>query len=227
MHAATLGRELGVKRTVDPAHPGLFSAWGMLTARPRIDLRQTRCSTARRRERLQPRRRAFRRLDAEAADASSALVADAARLRPPDRDALRRPGAHRRDAIRPRRPGVDALLEAFHAAHEQTYTFRLADTDVRARDLPPRRRDSTRRASACLRSTAAGTVESALIGDLEVHDGETGTALAHVYDRDRLPAGAVLRRAGPHRGADQHHPGACRPAATVDRFGLMVIEEAR
>ena len=35
MHAATLGRELGVKRIVIPRHAGLFSAWGMLAARPR------------------------------------------------------------------------------------------------------------------------------------------------------------------------------------------------
>ena len=44
MHAATLGRELGVKRIVVPRYAGLFSAWGMLAARPRLDLSQTRFS---------------------------------------------------------------------------------------------------------------------------------------------------------------------------------------
>ena len=39
--AASLGRELNVKRTVIPTHPGIFSAWGMLAARPRTDIRRT------------------------------------------------------------------------------------------------------------------------------------------------------------------------------------------
>src|SRR5262249_57630914 len=41
LHAAALGRELGVKRVIIPRYAGLFSAWGMLTARPRIDLHRT------------------------------------------------------------------------------------------------------------------------------------------------------------------------------------------
>src|SRR4029077_20831253 len=41
LHAAALGRELGVKPVVIPRYAGLFSAWGMLTARPRIDLHRT------------------------------------------------------------------------------------------------------------------------------------------------------------------------------------------
>jgi N-methylhydantoinase A len=41
LHAAALARELGVKRVVIPRYAGLFSAWGMLTARPRIDLHRT------------------------------------------------------------------------------------------------------------------------------------------------------------------------------------------
>lgn len=42
MHAASLARELGVKRVVVPPHAGLFSAWGMLAARPRVDLHRSR-----------------------------------------------------------------------------------------------------------------------------------------------------------------------------------------
>ena len=46
MHAATLARELGVKRVVIPRYAGLFSAWGMLAARPRIDLHRTQLIAA-------------------------------------------------------------------------------------------------------------------------------------------------------------------------------------
>jgi N-methylhydantoinase A len=39
--AASLARELNVKRIVISTHPGIFSARGMLAARPRADLRRT------------------------------------------------------------------------------------------------------------------------------------------------------------------------------------------
>ncbi|MBL1420545.1 MAG: hydantoinase/oxoprolinase family protein [Alphaproteobacteria bacterium] len=41
MFAASLGKELNVKQVVIPPHAGIFSAWGMLAARPRVDLRKT------------------------------------------------------------------------------------------------------------------------------------------------------------------------------------------
>ena len=37
MHAAALGRELGVKEIFVPRYPGYFSAWGMLATEPRCD----------------------------------------------------------------------------------------------------------------------------------------------------------------------------------------------
>lgn len=39
--AARLGREMQARCTVIPPHPGIFSAWGMLAARPRADFRAT------------------------------------------------------------------------------------------------------------------------------------------------------------------------------------------
>ena len=42
MHAATLGRELGVKEIYVPRFPGYFSAWGMLATEPRRDFVRTR-----------------------------------------------------------------------------------------------------------------------------------------------------------------------------------------
>jgi N-methylhydantoinase A len=41
VHAGHLARELGVKQVVIPNFPGTFSAWGMLTSQPRIDLSRT------------------------------------------------------------------------------------------------------------------------------------------------------------------------------------------
>ena len=42
MHAAALGRELGVRKTVIPPFVGLFSAFGMLATSPRVDIARTR-----------------------------------------------------------------------------------------------------------------------------------------------------------------------------------------
>ncbi|MGQ0565517.1 MAG: hydantoinase B/oxoprolinase family protein [Gemmobacter sp.] len=39
--AARPGREMQTRCTVIPPHPGIFSAWGMLAARPRADFRET------------------------------------------------------------------------------------------------------------------------------------------------------------------------------------------
>ena len=46
MHAAVLGRELGVKEVIIPLYPGLFSAWGMLATEPRRDFVRTSLSLA-------------------------------------------------------------------------------------------------------------------------------------------------------------------------------------
>lgn len=41
MLGARLGQELKVRKTIIPTHPGVFSAWGMLAARPRVDVFRT------------------------------------------------------------------------------------------------------------------------------------------------------------------------------------------
>lgn len=41
MHAGHLARELGVKKLLIPNFPGTFSAWGMLTSKPRLDRSRT------------------------------------------------------------------------------------------------------------------------------------------------------------------------------------------
>lgn len=225
MHAATLGRELGVRRTVIPRHVGLFSAWGMLTARPRFDLRQTSFST------LGPdtpetARAMFRRLEDEAAayfDAGpgAGLVFD--RL-----IEMRYVGQEHAVAT-PFDPdaGLDALREAFHARHEQTYTFRLPDTEVELVTYHLGAELDTPRVDLPV-IEAVGTVEAALIGDLEVYFGESGgEGRANVYDRERLPPGAVLD--GPVLIEEATATTMVLPGqrASVDRFGLIAIEEVR
>ena len=221
MHAATLGRELGVRRIVIPRYAGLFSAWGMLAARPRIDLHRTR---------LLP-------LDAVSFDAAQAIFADleaeavqrfglssAALLQ--DRSIEMRYAGQEHTVSTRFAPGVclASLFEAFHAAHEQAYTFRLADTGVELVTFHLAAEIDTPRIGMP-EIAVEGTLEDAIIGRRELHSGEDGTAVALVFDRDRLPPGA--RFEGPALVEEPTTTtvvlaGQC---ARIDRFGLLLIEE--
>ena len=44
MHAANVGKELGVSEIIIPSLPGYFSAWGMLSTDLRLDLTNTKLS---------------------------------------------------------------------------------------------------------------------------------------------------------------------------------------
>jgi N-methylhydantoinase A len=225
MHAAMLGRELGVRRTVIPRHVGLFSAWGMLTARPRFDLRQTSFSSLGA-STPETARALFRRLEEEAA-AYFGAAADTPLVF--DRQIEMRYAGQEHAVATPFDPGGDvaALREAFHARHEQTYTFRLPDTEVELVTYHLGAELDTPRVGLPEIGTN-GTVESALIGELDVYFGEDGgEGRANVYDRERLPAGAALD--GPVLIEEATATTLVLPGqrATIDRFGLIAIEEVR
>ena len=127
MHAATLARELGVKRVIIPRYAGLFSAWGMLAARPRIDLHRTQLlpldATT-----FAAAQKIFAELEAEVAQrfgmSENAMLFDHA-------IEMRYVGQEHTVSTRcDPSAGIDALFAAFHAAHEKAYTFRLTDTGV-------------------------------------------------------------------------------------------------
>jgi N-methylhydantoinase A len=222
IHAATLGRELGVKRVVIPRHAGLFSAWGMLTARPRIDLHRTR---------LLPLdaasfaavQKIFVELEQEAArrfeTLDNAIVFDHA-------IDMRYAGQEHTVATRfDPKAGLDALAAAFHAAHEKAYTFRLDATAVEL---------VTCHLTAELDAPRVGMPEiavdgalgDAIIGRRELHVGDDAIAAAPVYSRERLPAGTSF--AGPALVEEATTTTMVRAGqrAAVDRFGLLSIEEA-
>src|SRR6516164_9069069 len=180
LHAAALGRELGVKRVVIPRHAGLFSAWGMLTARPRIDLHRTQ----------------LRPLDETTLNAAQEIFAEL------EIQALRRFGIseaamvlehaiemryvgqeHTVSTRCDRRAGLDALFAAFHAAHEKAYTFRLMDTGVELVTFHLAAELDTPRVGIP-EVGADGSAAEAIIGRRELHAGDDKVALATVYDRD-------------------------------------------
>ena len=224
MHAATLARELGAKRTVVPRYAGLFSAWGMLAARPRLDLSQTRFSKANA-ETLDLSRAAFGELEATAAryfeGARDAMIFD-------HKIEMRYSGQEHTVAAPydPAMNSVGELLEAFHIAHEKAYTFRLPDAGVELVTFQLGAELDTPRVGLP-DLTMKTTVADALIGRRELYLGEAeGMRRADVYDRDRLPPGATLQ--GPALIEEPTTTTLVLPGqnASIDRFGLLLIEEA-
>ena len=130
MHGASLGRELGVKEIAVPRFPGLFSAWGMLATAPRRDFMLTALQRAEALE-IADVRALFAELREEAeryfhSEGGHDTFASACHID------MRYAGQEHAVTvpIDLDRTTRDTLLDAFHAAHERAYTFRLADTPV-------------------------------------------------------------------------------------------------
>ena len=221
MHAAALARELGLKQVVIPHFAGLFSAWGMLAARPRIDLHRTR----------------LMKLDAAAFGAACGIFAElqqeaAVRFGNPDNllhsRAIEMRYAGQEHTVATRfdpEAGLDGLSAAFHAAHERAYTFRLAHTTVElvtfhlaAEIAAPQ--------IAMPNLAADGTAQDARSGTRRVRAGDGLEMEAAVYARERLPASTVL--AGPALIEEAATTTLVLPgqSARVDGRGLLLIGEA-
>ena len=223
MHASVLGRELGVRQIVVPRYAGLFSAWGMLAARPRLDLRQTHYAAVTA-EAPSLVARMFGTLMKEAA---AHLDCPADRLHVTCNIDMRYAGQEHTVAVATDPDSCDAgrLLEAFHTAHELAYTFRMPDTPAEMvtfhlaaeLDTPQVRLPELH---------APSSVEDASLGQREVFFGEFGGWLpADVFDRDLLPAGARLP--GPMLVLEPTTTTLVLPGQMlrVERHGLLLIAE--
>ena len=224
MHAAVLGRELGVRRIAVPRYAGLFSAWGMLAARPRLDLRRTRFAP------VTPEAPAlikamFAELRTEAMDyfGPGSITA----LQFSGAIEMRYAGQEHTVAVPTAADGAAAsdLLAAFHAAHERAYTFCLLDTpaemvtfhlttelDAPQVELPE--------------LSVASSPDAARRGQRDVFFGELGQSLpTPVFDRDLLPAGTRLE--GPVLVQEETTTTLALPGQVlnVERHGLLLIED--
>ena len=193
MHAAALGRDLGVKEVVVPLYPGLFSAWGMLATEPRRDFVRTRLSLAGTTT-MEDVAALFEGLEAEAADyfhrdagASGMAVTSAfsCDLRYLGQEHAVTVPVDLADAT------IATILADFHAAHEKTYTFRLDDTPVEFVSYRLKAQAHAPRPEIRPLDNAGRSGEAALKGHRMVDFGEEGRHLAAVYERDLLPSGFV------------------------------------
>jgi N-methylhydantoinase A len=191
MHAATLGRELGVREIIIPLYPGYFSAWGMLATEPRRDFVQTALTrdadmSAQRIEEL------FAGLGREAADYfrdQDGVAADALNFE--FGIDLRYLGQEHWVTVPVAREGlsIDGILRDFHIAHERAYTFLLDDTPVEFVNFRLTATARVPRPEVKPLNGDGRSAEAAAKGIRSVHYGEDGRHDARIFERALLPAG--------------------------------------
>jgi N-methylhydantoinase A len=197
MHAATLGREIGVREIIVPRYPGYFSAWGMLATEPRRDFVRTQ----------------LRRAETMTADAVRGLFAElegeargyfGADPGLPDEGLRFERGIDLRYLGQEHWVTVPIALEAasvagiladFHDAHERAYTFRLPDTPVEFVNFRLTATATVPRPRLEAIGGAGLSPERARKAPRGVDFGEDGRHRAQVYARDLLPPG--FEAAGP------------------------------
>ena len=226
MHGASLGRELGVKEIAVPRFPGLFSAWGMLATAPRRDFMLTALQRA------------------ESLNMADVLTLFA-ELREEAERYFRSEGGHdtftsachidmryagQEHAVTVPidldRTTRDTLLDAFHAAHERAYTFRLADTPVELVTFRLTATADVARPELTPWTAEGRSAEAAARGIRGVDFGEDGRHETRVYDRDLLPPG--FEADGPVIVEEPSSTTLVCPGqrVRVDNLGFLRITEA-
>jgi N-methylhydantoinase A len=189
--AASLGKELKVKRTVIPTHPGIFSAWGMLAARPRADLRRTVLKTV-----CEQEMNSISQLFAELEQDAKAYFAgtSARKLKFHHRAEIRYRGQEHSVSVSFSGGSAEELLSDFHAVHQKTFSFALmkAAAEITMLHL------QTEVLSEVIGlpkipGSKENTLDNALKGQRPAFLAkEKGWVACNVYDRNRLPIGSSI-----------------------------------
>jgi N-methylhydantoinase A len=226
MHAAAVARQLGIRRVLVPAHPGVLCALGLVVSDIKTEFSRTRIT---RLDRTTPREldAAFTELEDDArgwAERSGFRAADVTLTRGADvRHARQNHELGVPVARKLGRDGVARVEREFHAAHERAYgcaapaepvevvTFRVTATvPVEAPALPPAAR-------------TASTVAGAKRGTRRVWFERGGFAACPVYGREQLPRSATLRGPAILEQVDATTVLAPGDVATIDRSGNVLI----
>jgi len=192
--AASLGRELNVKRTIIPTHPGIFSAWGMLAARPRADIRRTVLKTV-----CEPEMNSISQLFAELEQEARAYFAgtSAGQLKFHHRAEMRYRGQEHSVSVGFSGGSAEELLSDFHATHQKTFSFALmkATAEITMLHLQTEMLSDVIGLPG-IKDDQGNTLERALKGHRAVFLAQgKGWVACDVYDRSRLPIGLSI--AGP------------------------------
>jgi N-methylhydantoinase A len=227
LHAAEVAEGMGIRRVLVPPHPGLMSAVGLLYAEHRLDLGLTRLVPAIPASlpaiaagAAELRRRGEEWLRREGVAGEAARFEWAAELR------YRGQSSELSVALASERPDaatLAAVVEEFHRLHESRYGYDMPGHEVElvtlrltvraARPSPPEEPGPR----------AEGAVADAMRESRSVWFPATGFTGTPVYDRARLPGGAVF--AGPAIVEQMDATTVVPPGweARVDTLGNLVL----
>ncbi|MGI9336097.1 MAG: hydantoinase/oxoprolinase family protein [Gammaproteobacteria bacterium] len=226
MHAGALAREVGVKEILVPRYAGIFSAWGMLATPPRRDLARTTLA------RLDELSRAdirgvFESMAKEVEAYFGAESRSGKALTLATKLAMRYQGQEHSVVtdVDLASQHTEDILDAFHAAHERAFTFRLTGSPVELvtyllsgeleAPLPP----------IAPPDCTATTIDTATSRQRQVWFDESGPRSATVHERDRLAPGSTLH--GPAVIEENTTTTLVLPgqALRVDEWGALRIRE--
>lgn len=218
MHAVALAEELKVPRVIIPVNSSVFSAWGMLLTDLRRDYIRTRLVPLTP-DRLDDIRAVYAEIEA---GAIADFADDSGRAPLFDyRADLRYQGQEHTVGIAfpvEAEDPVAAAIEAFHAAHEKRFTYRL-DAPVQLVNFHLVATVPVEKPDLAERPVTGATVEDAATGMRRVDFDRHGVHDSRIYDGLRLEPGMAL--SGPaviqEPSVTLPVPPGCR--VTVDRFG--------
>tara|TARA_Y100001934_G_C12379587_1_gene791507 strand:+ start:2938 stop:4968 length:2031 start_codon:yes stop_codon:yes gene_type:complete len=222
MHAATLGRDLGVREVIVPRYPGYFSAWGMLATEPRRDFVMTHLMRADK-IRISNIKNIFDELKNESYSyfkTDKDIVSSSIRLEA--RIDLRYQGQEHWVGVpvNINSISIDKLIDDFHVEHERTYTFKLDNSPIELVNFHLTATASVPRPH--LNEISSDNI-NILKGRRRVLFSEDGEHETQVLDRESLPAGYIAK--GPLLIEEKSattliHPG---QKLRVDEIGFLHI----
>lgn len=224
LFAASLGRELNAKRVVIPPHAGIFSAWGMLAAKPRVDLRKTWFREL--------RTEVIAELRAELSALRLAAMDYFGRERPEELGyalalQLRYRGQEHSVTTLLEEPlGEDSIAASFHAAHKKAYSFDLPGTAVEITGIHVVADLDSPVITAPQLDLRGLTRDGAARGVRPVYRAAgRGWADCRVYQRDLLPSGRPIDGPALIEEPTSTTLVLAGQTATRDDRGLIVIQE--
>lgn len=228
LHASALAKELGIKRIVVPIAASVFAAWGMLMTDLRHDYIQTYIRRVKNID-LKALNDEYTRLETNATKQfkeegitkGNVLFSRFADIRYVGQEHTVKVPVPAGDIGEAE---IKQVIESFHNAHEQLYTFKLEDAETEIVSLHLTSFGAVQKPKLAELEETDTTLEDALIEVRPVLYEEEGWVDTHVYNRHKLGAGMTIE--GPAIVEEPTSSTVVYPGQTltVDKYGNLIIE---
>lgn len=227
MHAAALGRELGVKKVIVPVSSAVFSAWGMLQTDLRRDYIETFVESFEELnfEKLNDKwieieSKAINEFMEEGMNASGIIFTRYLDMRYHGQEHSVKvpvPNGSWTEETR------DEIIASFHDLHEQNYTFKLPDTKTEVVNIHLTGFGQVEKIKP-IEIQENPNEEEALLETREVYFEEAGWLKTPIYVRDRMGKNMIVQ--GPAIIEEKQTSTLLYPSQTltVDKYGNLIIE---